>query len=662
MQKIWEKRPLAYLKRAIRKMALLNLSNAYLGFGDHPLLDHTELHIEPNERVCLVGRNGAGKSTLMKVLAGEIQLDDGKLTLEKDIVVTRLEQDPPRHVQESVFDYVAEGIAHLSDLLKQYHHISQQMQTDYSDELLTKLSHIQAQLEHNNGWQFENRIQDTLKLLELDPDKKLCELSGGWVRRAALARALVADPDILLLDEPTNHLDVEAITWLEDLLLNFKGSIIFISHDRSFIRKMATRIVDLDRGKLVSYPSNYDLYLETKAEDLRVEELQNALFDKKLAQEEVWIRQGIKARRTRNEGRVRALKKLREERRNRREVQGSAKIQIDQSTRSGKIVFDIENASYEVAGKTLLKNFSATIQRGDKIALVGANGCGKTTFIKLLLGELQPTSGTIHCGTKLEVAYFDQYRAELDLEKTVMDNVADGKQDIEVNGVKRHVLGYLQDFLFPPKRAMTPVKALSGGERNRLLLAKLLLKPNNLLILDEPTNDLDVETLELLEELLTDYQGTLIIVSHDRQFIDNTVEECFFFEGDGVVNKYIGGYFDAKQQQIQYHASLAAHSQNVKKNEPLAIEPVKAEKPKAEQKKVKLSYKEQRELEALPAQMEALEAEMEVLQTEVNSADFFSKEASYTQAQLQKLAEAEMALEQAFERWEQLENIKNGNL
>ena len=625
MQKIWEKRPLAYLKRAIRKMALLNLSNAYLGFGDHPLLDHTELHIEPNERVCLVGRNGAGKSTLMKVLAGEIQLDDGKLTLEKDIVVTRLEQDPPRHVQESVFDYVAEGIAHLSDLLKQYHHISQQMQTDYSDELLTKLSHIQAQLEHNNAWQFENRIQDTLKLLELDPDKKLCELSGGWVRRAALARALVADPDILLLDEPTNHLDVEAITWLEDLLLNFKGSIIFISHDRSFIRKMATRIVDLDRGKLVSYPSNYDLYLETKAEDLRVEELQNALFDKKLAQEEVWIRQGIKARRTRNEGRVRALKKLREERRNRREVQGSAKIQIDQSTRSGKIVFDIENASYEVAGKTLLKNFSATIQRGDKIALVGANGCGKTTFIKLLLGELQPTSGTIHCGTKLEVAYFDQYRAELDLEKTVMDNVADGKQDIEVNGVKRHVLGYLQDFLFPPKRAMTPVKALSGGERNRLLLAKLLLKPNNLLILDEPTNDLDVETLELLEELLTDYQGTLIIVSHDRQFIDNTVEECFFFEGDGVVNKYIGGYFDAKQQQIQYHASLAANSQNVKKNEPLAIEPVKAEKPKAEQKKVKLSYKEQRELEALPAQMEALEAEMEALQTEVNSADFFSK-------------------------------------
>ncbi|RDE83253.1 ABC transporter ATP-binding protein [Haemophilus parahaemolyticus] len=643
-------------------MALLNLSNAYLGFGDFPLLDHTELHIEPNERVCLVGRNGAGKSTLMKVLAGEVQLDDGKLIFEKDIIVTRLEQDPPRHIQETVFEYVAEGIAHLSDLLKQYHHISQQMLTNYSDELLAKLSQVQAQLEHNNGWQFENRIQDTLKLLELDPDKKLCELSGGWVRRAALARALVANPDILLLDEPTNHLDVEAITWLEDLLLNFKGSIIFISHDRSFIRKIATRIVDLDRGKLVSYPGNYDLYLETKAEDLRVEALQNELFDKKLAQEEVWIRQGIKARRTRNEGRVRALKKLREERRNRREVQGKAKIQLDTTARSGKIVFEIEHASYEVEGKTLLKDFSATIQRGDKIALVGPNGCGKTTFIKLLLGELQPTSGTIRCGTKLDVAYFDQYRAELDLEKTVMDNVADGKQDIEVNGVKRHVLGYLQDFLFPPKRAMTPVKALSGGERNRLLLAKLLLKPNNLLILDEPTNDLDVETLELLEELLADYQGTLLIVSHDRQFIDNTVEECFFFEGNGVLNQYIGGYFDAKQQQENYHASQAVQSQNQKKNEPLVSELVKQEKPKAETKKVKLSYKEQRELEELPAKMEALEADIEALQTEVNSADFFSKEIAYTQEKLQALAEKEAELEQAFERWEMLENIKNGNV
>lgn len=641
-------------------MALLNLSNAYLGFGDFPLLDHTELHIEPNERVCLVGRNGAGKSTLMKVLAGEVQLDDGKLIFEKDIIVTRLEQDPPRHIQETVFEYVAEGIAHLSDLLKQYHHISQQMLTNYSDELLAKLSQVQAQLEHNNGWQFENRIQDTLKLLELDPDKKLCELSGGWVRRAALARALVADPDILLLDEPTNHLDVEAITWLEDLLLNFKGSIIFISHDRSFIRKMATRIVDLDRGKLVSYPGNYDLYLETKAEDLRVEALQNELFDKKLAQEEVWIRQGIKARRTRNEGRVRALKKLREERRNRREVQGKAKIQLDTTARSGKIVFEIEHASYEVEGKTLLKDFSATIQRGDKIALVGPNGCGKTTFIKLLLGELQPTSGTIRCGTKLDVAYFDQYRAELDLEKTVMDNVADGKQDIEVNGVKRHVLGYLQDFLFPPKRAMTPVKALSGGERNRLLLAKLLLKPNNLLILDEPTNDLDVETLELLEEILTDYQGTLLIVSHDRQFIDNTATECYLFEGEGRLNKYVGGFFDAKQQQANFWASKAVEEQaKTKKTEALKEENAVKNDRTSKPKSVKLSYKEQRELEQLPQLLEELETKITALQAEIADPAFFQQAHDITDAKLKALADTEAELETAFLRWEELEEKKN---
>lgn len=648
-------------------MALINLSNAYLGFGDRPLLDHTELHIEAGERVCLVGRNGAGKSTLMKILAGEVQLDDGKLLFEKDTIIARLEQDPPRHIEESVFDYVAEGIAHLSALLKRYHYISQQMQNEFTDSLMAELAEVQAQLEHANGWQFENRIQETLKLLELDPDKRLCELSGGWVRRAALARALVADPDVLLLDEPTNHLDIEAIAWLENLLLEFKGSIIFISHDRAFIRKMATRIVDLDRGKLVSYSGNYDLYLTTKAEDLRVEALQNELFDKKLAQEEVWIRQGIKARRTRNEGRVRALKSLREERRNRREVLGTAKVQFDQSARSGKIVFEVENASYEIEGKTLLKDFSTTILRGDKIGLIGANGIGKTTLIKLLLGEIQPTSGSVRCGTKLEVAYFDQYRAELDLEKSVMDNVADGKQDIEINGVKRHVLGYLQDFLFPPKRAMTPVKALSGGERNRLLLAKLLLKPNNLLILDEPTNDLDVETLELLEELLTDYQGTLIIVSHDRQFLDNTVTECFMFEGDGVVNKYVGGYFEAKQQQANYFEAQILNNKRSELPKTLQKEPEKAplveEKHKSDSnKKLKLSYKEERELENLPTMMEQLEVEITSLQAEVNSAEFFAQDPAYTQQKLQQLAEKENALEQAFERWEALENIRNGDI
>lgn len=645
-------------------MALINLTGAYLSYSDAPLLDHTELHIEPNERVCLVGRNGAGKSTLMKVLASEQKLDDGRLQVQQDVVISRLEQDPPRNATGSVFDYVAEGVEHVATLLKDYHAISQLVCSDPSEQNLNKMGKLQEALDHCNGWMFESRIHQVMEQLNLQEDMALSELSGGWLRKAALARALVCAPDVLLLDEPTNHLDVDTIRWLETFLKEFKGSIIFISHDRAFIRNMATRIVDLDRGALVSWPGDYDKYLEGKEEALRVEEQQNAEFDKKLAQEEVWIRQGIKARRTRNEGRVRALKALRRERSERREVMGSAKIQIEDVSRSGKIVFELENACYEVDGKVLLDNFTSQIMRGDKIALVGANGCGKTTLIKLLLGEIQPTSGRVHCGTKLDVAYFDQYRAELDPEKTVMDNVAEGKQEVMFGGKPRHILGYLQDFLFHPRRAMTPVKALSGGERNRLLLAKLLLKPNNLLILDEPTNDLDIETLELLEEILADYPGTLLLVSHDRQFVDNTVGSCWMFEGDGHVAEYVGGYHDARLQQEATHATRATQKAapvKVASAEPKTANSSDAEsaQPARRSASVRLSYKQQRELDELPAQLEKHEVRIAQLQAIMNNPDFFLKSHEETTPVLNELAEVEQMLETTFERWEELENLKN---
>ncbi|MEZ9996967.1 ABC transporter ATP-binding protein [Vibrio lentus] len=635
-------------------MALLTIHNGQLAFGDHPLLDRADFALQENERVCLVGRNGAGKSTLMKILSGNIIMDDGKMQITQDVVVSRLEQDPPRNEQGSVYEYVSGGLAEIGELLKEYHNLLDVIAEDPSEKNLNRLTRVQEKLDHANAWRFEDRVSNVLAALKLTANTKLTELSGGWQRKAALARALVCDPDVLLLDEPTNHLDVATIEWLEAFLKDFRGSIIFISHDRAFIKSMATRIVDLDRGKLSSFPGHYDNYLLEKEEALRVEEMQNAEFDKKLAQEEVWIRQGIKARRTRNEGRVRALKKLREERQDRREVQGKANIQIDTSARSGKIVFEAENLNFAFEGKEIVTDFSFNIMRGDRIALIGPNGCGKSTVLKLLLDQLKPDSGRLHCGTKLEVAYFDQYREILDPEKSVIDNLADGKQEVTVGGRERHALSYLQDFLFSPKRARTPVKALSGGEKNRLLLARIFLKSNNLLILDEPTNDLDIETLELLEDLLANYEGTLLLVSHDRQFVDNTVMTSWIFEGNGVVEEFVGGYHDAQKQRAQAleyrQAEKPAKAEKVVEETPKTA-PVKA-KPK------KLSYKLQRELETLPLRLEELETEIETLQQEVNDPDFFSKSVEQTQPVLDKLSAVEQELEVAFERWEELEALQ----
>lgn len=636
-------------------MSLINLTNAYLSFSDAPLLDHIDMSIEANERVCLVGRNGAGKSTLLKVLNKEVPLDEGQIIYENNVVVSRLQQDPPRDIQGNVFDFVAEGLKEQAQLLRDYYDLSHRIEQDPSESNLAKLAKLQEQLDQQNGWQLDNRIRNVISSLSLDGDALLSSLSGGWLRKAALAKALVCQPTVLLLDEPTNHLDIETIKWLEEFLKSFNGSIVFISHDRSFIRQMATRIIDLDRGKVASWGGDYDSYLVGKEEALRVEELQNAEFDKKLAQEEVWIRQGIKARRTRNEGRVRALKAMRQEHSQRRQVMGSAKMQIEEALRSGKIVFELDNVSYQVADKLLVNDFTVQVLRGDKIALIGPNGIGKTTLLKLMLGNLQPTSGSVHCGTKLEVAYFDQYRLELDPEKTVMDNLAEGKQEVMVNGRSRHVLGYLQDFLFPPKRARTPVRALSGGERNRLLLAKLFLKPSNLLVLDEPTNDLDIETLELLEELVNDYQGTVLLVSHDRQFVDNVVTQCWFFEEQGHIGIYAGGYTDALQQQQQAKpVSVNKNTAPVKSDEKAVTAETKMPEAK---KKVKLSYHEQRELAQLPSQIEQLELAIADLQAQIGHSDFFNQPHEVTSPILTDLANKEAELEAVFARWEALESL-----
>lgn len=634
-------------------MDLIRIQKAQLAYGTHPLLDDADAVIESGERVCIVGRNGAGKSTLLKVLDGQVILDDGEINQLGGIKISRLEQDPPKGANGSVFDYVAQGMPDIANLLIDYHHVSTQLQTDCTDKLLNKLERLSNDLEACDGWRFDSRIQLVLTRLELSPDAKLESLSGGWLRKVALARALVSEPDLLLLDEPTNHLDVDSVKWLEQFLKEFKGGIVFISHDRAFIRAVATRILDLDRGKLISYPGDYATYLEQKAHDLKVEESQNALFDKRLAEEEAWIRQGVKARRTRNEGRVRELKQLRVERKARVEQVGKTDFNIETADRSGKLVFEAKHLSHAFKDKVIANDFSTLVMRGDRIGLVGPNGIGKTTLLKLLFGDLEADSGHVKQGVNLEFAYFDQYRQKLDEEATVQDNVAEGKQ-VMMGGRSRHVLGYLQDFLFPPARARTPVKALSGGEKNRLLLAKLFLKPSNILVLDEPTNDLDIETLELLEEIINQYQGTVLIVSHDREFIDNTCSSVWAFEGDGKITDMVGGYTDY-QAYLSYLAEQEKQQQAPKKDVKPA--PVAATKP--ENKSTKLSYKLKLELEQLPNKMEQLEAAVEAQQAVVSDPDFFKQDSDVTTNALNHLAKLESDLEAAFERWEELEELQN---
>ncbi|MEH6596474.1 MAG: ATP-binding cassette domain-containing protein [Colwellia polaris] len=636
-------------------MELIRISQGELAFGEDKVLDKADLSIQTGERICLVGRNGAGKSTLMKVLMGFQILDDGQVLKSSTMQVAMLEQDPPESSDISVFDYIAQGVKENADLIKRYHAIIHEVTEDPSEINLTKMSKIQEQLEVANAWQDEQRIEQVMTTLALKPDDKICDLSGGWLRKLALAKALVTAPDILLLDEPTNHLDIKSVLWLETFLKDFAGTILFISHDRAFIRGVSTRIIDLDRGILKSYPGNYDLYIEQKAHDLQVEAQQNSLFDKKLAEEEAWIRQGVKARRTRNEGRVRALEKLRNERQARRDVRNQSTMNITQGDRSGKLVFEAEDISIAFDDKVIIKNLDLLITRNDRIAFIGANGTGKSTLIKMIMGNLEATSGKMRSGVNLEVAYFDQHRDALDLKKTVQEIVGEGKQEVMVNGKPRHVLGYLQDFLFSPKRARTPVRALSGGEKNRLLLARLFLRPSNLLILDEPTNDLDIETLELLEEVVANYAGTVILVSHDRDFVNNCVSSCLYFDGTGHISQIVGGYDDVDsylEHKDQQRQAMAKPVIKAKANE----KPVKTEQKPAVPAKKKQSFKEKRELEELPGQIDTLENLITELQAKVNQADFFSQSQEQSNKILNELAISESKLEVAFARWQELDD------
>jgi len=632
-------------------MTILTLSDVSLAYGHLPLLAHVDFQIETGERVCLVGRNGTGKSTLFRVLSDVAEPDEGEVWHKDTLRISHLEQEVPVDTSETVFEVVAFGLGELGQILADYHNAVHHVGS--AEESMETLSALQHRIEASDGWNINQKVETVLSRLSLPADKLIKDCSGGIRRRVMLARALVSEPELLLLDEPTNHMDITAITWLEEFLLSFQGALIFITHDRTFLKHLATRLIELDRGTLTSFVGDYDHYLRKKEELLDIETRANARFDKKLAEEEVWIRKGIKARRTRNEGRVRALQALRVARSQRMEVQGKANLNVDTGDMSGKIVVDMRHVSFNYDEHCIINDFSTRIIRGDRIGIIGPNGSGKSTLLKLILGELKPDSGQVVTGTRLQLAYFDQNRAQLDTEKSVRDNISEGSDFIDVKGRSRHVISHLRDFLFPPERIDSPVKSLSGGERNRLLLAKMFTQSANMMILDEPTNDLDVDTLELLEDLLTDYEGTLVLVSHDRTFLDNVVTSTIVFEGDGRVNEYVGGYEDwIRQRRI---SDISTKQGNGK---PDKEKITSQEKSKSTAGKIKLSYKENTELTGLPEQIEALEQEQQALEKQISGSEFYQQEKEIITTTLARLEEVRMKLHYAYERWEYLAGIE----
>ncbi len=639
-------------------MVLLRLQDISLAYGARPLLKDVNFAISKGERVCLVGRNGEGKSSLLRVVSKEVLPDEGEIVQSSDLKIAKLDQEIPEDLDHTVYEVVTSGLSAVGAKLQEYHTL-----LEAGDQVdLDALGRVQQELDRLDAWTIDSRVSETLTRLELDGQKSMKELSGGWIRRVLLARVLVSNPDLILLDEPTNHLDIEMIEWLEKTLVDlYQGALLFVSHDRHFLDKIATKIIELDRGNLTEYPGSYSDYQRNKAIEIHNEEMENALFDKRLAEEEVWIRQGIKARRTRNEGRVRALKAMRQERKERLDRQGKATLHHEEAKKSGRRVILAEDVSLTLGGKTLIKDFNFSLMRGDKVGIIGPNGAGKSTLVKLLMGDLAPDSGVVEMGTQLEIAYFDQLRTKLDLEATVVDNVGEGSDFIDIHGKKRHVISWLQDFMFTPERARSPVKSLSGGERNRLLLAKLFAKPFNFLVMDEPTNDLDIETLELLEDLVSNYEGTLLLISHDRAFLDSVVTSVLVFEGDGCVEEYIGGYSDWQERKQALAAAsvknVKSHTAGIKSAEKNADKGQNnsslAEKSVA---KKKLSYNEVRELEQLPKKISELEAAIENLEALVQSAEFYQEDHAFQTEKLTELADKNQLLEEKYERWLELEN------